>query len=97
MVKVGLLVRLEAKPGKEQEVEEFIQAGLALVEEEPKTVNWYGIKIGATTYGIFDTFNDDSGKEAHLTGKVAKALFEKAPDLFKEPPHVEAVDILAAK
>lgn len=97
MVGVALFVRLEAKPGKEADVEEFLRSGLAVVEEEPKTITWYGIKLGASTYGIFDTFPDDEGREAHLSGKVAQALKEKASELFAQPPSIEKVDVLAVK
>ena len=97
MVKVALLVRLEAKPGKESAVEEFLRSGLALVLEEPATSTWYGIKLGPSTYGIFDTFPDDAGRQAHLAGRVAAALMAKAPELFGQPPTIEKAEILAAK
>lgn len=97
MVKVGLLVRLEAKPGKESAVEDFLRSGLPVVQEEPATTTWYGIKLGPSTYGIFDTFPDDAGRQAHLNGKVAAALMAKASELFSKPPSIEKVDILAAK
>jgi len=73
MVKVALLVRLEAKPGKESAVEEFLRSGLALVQEEPATSTWYGIKLGPSTYGIFDTFPDDAGRQAHLSGPCRRS------------------------
>jgi quinol monooxygenase YgiN len=97
MVKVALLVRLEAKPGKESAVEEFLRSGLALVQEEPATSTWYGIKLGPSTYGIFDTFPDEAGRQAHLTGPVAAALMAKAPELLAQPPTIEKAEILAAK
>ena len=97
MVKLALLVRLEAKPGKEADVESFLRGGLALVEQEPGTSTWYGIKLGPSTYGIFDTFADDAGRQAHLSGKVAAALMAKASELFAKPPAIEKVEILAAK
>ncbi|MBA3505099.1 MAG: antibiotic biosynthesis monooxygenase [Betaproteobacteria bacterium] len=97
MVKLALLVRLEAKPGKEADVESFLRGGLALVEQEPGTTTWYGIKLGPSTYGIFDTFDDDAGRQAHLSGKVAAALMAKASELFAKPPAIEKVEILAAK
>ena len=97
MINVGLFVRLEAKPGKESAVEEFLRGGLTLVQEEPATTTWYGIKLGASTYGIFDTFPDDAGRQAHLTGRVAAALMAKVPELFATPPAIEKIDILAAK
>lgn len=97
MVKVALLVRLEAKPGKESAVEEFLRSGLALVQQEPATSTWYGIKLGPSTYGIFDTFPDDAGRQAHLTGRVAAALMAKAPELLAQAPAIEKAEILAAK
>lgn len=97
MVNVALFVRLEAKPGKETEVEEFLRSGLSLVEEEPATIAWFGIRLGPSTYGIFDAFPDETGRQAHLSGKVAAALMARASELFAEPPSIEQVDVLAAK
>lgn len=97
MAKVALLVRLEAKPGKEAEVEKFLLGGLSLVQEEPDTTSWYALRMGPSTFGIFDAFPHEAGRQAHLNGKVAKALFEKAPDLFSAPPLVESVEVLADK
>jgi quinol monooxygenase YgiN len=97
MVKVALFVRLEAKPGKEQEVESFLLSGLPLVMEEPATTAWFGIRLGPRTFGIFDAFPDEAGRQAHLSGKVAAALMAKAGELLSEPPAIEKVDVLAAK
>ncbi|CAI8778951.1 Antibiotic biosynthesis monooxygenase [Pseudomonas sp. IT-347P] len=97
MVKVALLVRLEAKPGKEKEVERFLLSGLPLVEEEPATTAWFGIRLGPSTFGIFDAFPDEAGRQAHLSGKVAAALMANAAELFAEAPSIEKVDVLAAK
>jgi quinol monooxygenase YgiN len=97
MVTVALLVRLEAKPGKEVEVEGFLKSGLAIVEEEPATTAWFAIRMGPSTFGIFDTFPDESGRAAHLNGRVAAALMAKASDLLAQPPAIEKVDVLAAK
>lgn len=97
MVKVALLVRLEAKKGKEAEVESFLRGGLPIVQEEPATTTWYALRLGPSTFGIFDTFPDDAGRQAHLTGRVAAALLAKAGDLLSQPPAIEKVDILAAK
>jgi quinol monooxygenase YgiN len=96
-LRVALLVRLEAKPGKEAEVEEFLRAGLSIVEEEPATITWFAIKLGPSTFGIFDAFPDEAGRQAHLTGRVAAALMEKASDLFAQPPSIEKVEVVAAK
>ncbi len=95
-VNVGLLVRIEALPGRESEVEQFLQGGLALVNEEPDTITWYAIRLGPTTFGIFDTFPDDSGRQAHLSGQVAAALMENVGELIEEPI-IEQVDLIAAK
>jgi quinol monooxygenase YgiN len=97
MVKVALYVRLEAKPGKEAEVESFLKSGLAIVEEEPATIAWFAIKMGPSTFGIFDAFPDEAGRQAHLSGRVAAALMAKAGDLLSQPPKIEKVDLLAAK
>ena len=91
MVTVALLVRLEAKPGKEAEVESFLNSGLALVEEEPATTAWFAIRMGQSTFGIFDAFPDEAGRQAHLTGKVAAALMAKASDLLAQAPVIEKV------
>ena len=79
MVSVGLFVRMQAKPGKEADVENFLRGGLPLVQEEPATVAWFGIRLGPSTFGIFDVFPDEAGRQAHLTGKVAAALIKKLP------------------
>lgn len=97
MVKVALFVRLEAKPGKEKDVESFLKEGLPLVMEEPATAAWFGIRLGSSTFGIFDAFPDEAGRQAHLSGKVAAALMAKAAELFSAPPSIEKVDVLAAK
>jgi quinol monooxygenase YgiN len=97
MATVGLLVRLEAKPGKEAEVERFLRGALPLVQEEPATVEWFGVRLGPSTFGIFDTFPNEAGRQAHLSGKVAAALMSKVPELFAGPPAIEQVDVLAAK
>jgi quinol monooxygenase YgiN len=97
MVKSALFVRLEAKPGKEHDIEQFLLGGLPLVNEEPATTAWFGLRLGESTYGIFDAFPDEKGRQAHLSGKVAAALMEKAGELLAKPPAIEKVDVLAAK
>lgn len=97
MVSTGLFVRLEAKPGKEEEVENFLRSGLPLVQQEPATIAWFGIRLGPSTFGIFDAFPDEAGRQAHLNGKVAAALLAKAGELLAQPPSIEKVDVLAAK
>lgn len=95
-VNVGLLVRIEALPGREAEVESFLRQGLPIVQEEPATITWYALKLGPSTYGIFDTFPDHDGRQAHLSGRVAAALMDNVGKLFGEPV-IEQVDLLAAK
>ena len=97
MVKRALFVRLEAKPGKERDVERFLVGGLPIVEQEPATTAWFGIRLGPSTFGIFDAFPDEEGRQAHLSGKVAAALIARAPELLARPPEIEKVDVLAAK
>ena len=97
MVTVALWVKLEAKPGKEEAVAAFLKSGLPLVNDEPATIAWFGVRLGSSTFGIFDAFPDDAGRQAHLAGKVAAALMANAPELLAKPPEIEKVDILAAK
>src|ERR1700722_11771523 len=97
MVKTALWVMLEAKPGKEAEDEAFLKRPLPLVQAEPKTTAWFALKIGPARFGIFDAFPDESGRQAHLNGKVAAALMAKAADLFAKPPLIEKIDVLADK
>jgi len=97
MVKVGIWVQLQAKEGKEDEVEEFLRSGEALVADEPGTTAWFALKIGPGKYGIFDAFADDEGRDAHMNGEVAKALMAKAEDLFESAPEIDRPEILASK
>ena len=97
MSKVSIWVQLEAKSGKEKELEEFLKSAQPLAEGEPLTLTWYAIKLGPGKYGIFDTFADENGRNAHLNGPIAKALFAKADELLAKPPQVAKPDILASK
>lgn len=97
MVRVGLLVRLQAKAGKEAEVARFLESGLALANQEAATVVWFALRLGPSTFGIFDAFADEAGRKAHLAGQIAAALMAKASELLAEPPQIEQVDVLAAK
>ncbi len=97
MDKLAVWGYMEAKPGKEQEVEDFLKSALPLAQAEEGTTTWFALKIGPSTFGIFDTFADDAGREAHLSGEIAKALFAKAEELFAKPPEIDKVSILAAK
>jgi quinol monooxygenase YgiN len=97
IVSVALVVKLEAKPGKEEEVDAFLRNALLFVLDEPATTAWFAIRMGPSTFGIFDAFPDEAGRQAHLAGKVAEALMSKAPELLAGPPSIEKVDVLAAK
>jgi len=97
MVNVGLLVRLEAKEGQEDEGARFLEGGQALLEDEPDTTAWFAIRLGPSTFGIFDVFADDSGRDAHLNGRVAETLMGRAEELFAQAPSIEKVDVIASK
>ena len=97
MTKLGLFVALEAKAGKEKQLAAFLKNALPLVEAEPKTASWFAIKMSPTKFGIFDTFSDETGREAHLSGEVAKALMANAPDLLVKAPSIEKLEVLAEK
>jgi quinol monooxygenase YgiN len=97
MVKTALYVHLEAKPGKEAEVQKFLESGLALANQEPATTAWFALDMGAGHFGIFDAFPDEAGRNAHLNGPIAAALMSKAADLLAKAPSISKVDILAAK
>src|SRR5436853_7840179 len=97
MTTKALFVKLEAKPGKENEVAKFLRDGQGLVRQEPATTAWFGIRLGPTTFGIFDAFPNEAGRQAHLSGQVAAALMAKASELLSQPPSIEKVDVLAAK
>jgi quinol monooxygenase YgiN len=94
---VALWVKLDAKPGKEGDLDTFLRSALPLVQEEPATLAWFAIRLGPSTFGIFDAFPDDAGRQAHLSGKVAAALMAKAPELLATSPSIEKIDVLAAK
>jgi quinol monooxygenase YgiN len=95
--KFAILALLEARPGKEQEVEEFLKSAQPLAEQEPATTTWYAVKLGPARFGIFDTFPTEEGRTAHVTGPIANALFARAEELFAAPPEVEMLEILALK
>ena len=97
MVTVGLWVPLKAKPGKEEDVASFLEGGRSLVEEEPDTTAWFAVRLGPSEFAIFDVFPNDSGRQAHLSGRVAEALMAQAPELFAQPPEIKPVDVIAAK
>ena len=97
METVGILALLEAKPGKEKDVESFLKSALPLAQGEPQTVRWYALKFGPSSFGIFDTFAAQAGRDAHLSGDIAKALFAKADELLARPPEVRQPEIVAMK
>jgi len=97
MVTVGLLVRLEVKPGKESEAAAFLASALPLAQAELQTTAWFALRLGPSTFGIFDAFPDEAGRKAHIGGAIAQALFAKAGELLAQPPTIEQVDVLAAK
>ena len=97
MISLGLFVRLEAKPGKEIEVAAFLAQGLQLANQEPTTSLWFSLRLGTSTFGVFDAFADEQGRQTHLNGPIAKALMEIAPKLLAVPPTIEKTEILGAK
>lgn len=97
MAKQAIWVMLKAKPGKEAAVEAFLKQGAVMSKEEPKTVTWYGVKLDSSTYGVFDTFEDEDGRDAHLNGDIARALMASAPELFSNEIRIEKMEILARK
>ena len=97
METLAILVMLEAKPGKTDDLEAFLKSALPMADAEPGTVSWYALKLGPRSFGIFDTFADQAGRDAHLAGEMAKALFARADELLAEPPTVVKPEILAGK
>jgi quinol monooxygenase YgiN len=97
MAKLALYVPLKAKPGKEAEVEAFLKQGAQMAEDEAGTVTWYGLKEDEGLYSVFDTFDDEAGRDAHLNGPIAKALMAKAAELFAEPPKIHQITLIAKK
>jgi quinol monooxygenase YgiN len=97
MVKVSLFVRLHAKPGKEAELARFLESALPLAQQERATTAWFALRFDHSTFGIFDAFPDEEGRQAHLSGPIAAALMAKASELLAKPPEIERVDLLAAK
>ncbi len=97
MKNLGLLATLKAKPGKENEVQEFIKGAVALARKEDKTLTWYSFKIDANTFGIFDTFETEAGRDAHLNGDIANALMANADRLLSQAPDIKKIDILSNK
>ena len=96
-MKLALFARLEAKPGKEKDVADFLGQGLALANQEATTLMWFALRVGPTTFAIFDTFDDEAGRQRHLNGPIAQALMAKAPELLAAPPAIEPLEVLGAK
>jgi quinol monooxygenase YgiN len=97
MIKHALFVRLEAKAGKEMELGQFLHAGLALARQESATPVWFALQLGPSTFGIFDAFTDEAGRQAHLNGQIAQALGANAPNLLAQAPSIERIDVLGSK
>jgi quinol monooxygenase YgiN len=97
MLTVGLFARLEAKPGKEDEVAAFLKQGLQMANQEATTPLWFALRMGPTTFAIFDAFRDEAGRQKHLTGPIAKALMAQAANLLAAPPVIERLEVLGAK
>ena len=97
MTKLAFLARFEAKPGKEEEVAKFLEIALDMAKKEPTTINWYALRLSPTTFGVFDTFNDEAGRQKHLNGPIGQALMAKAPELFSSPPAIDPVEVLGSK
>jgi quinol monooxygenase YgiN len=96
-MKLALFARLEAKPGKENDVVELLRNGLALANQESTTLMWFALRLGPTTFAIFDAFADEAGRQRHLSGPIAQALIAQAPTLFAAPPAIEPLEVLGAK
>lgn len=97
MLNYALFARLEAKPGKENEVAKFLEVGLQLAQQESTTPLWFALRLGPTTFGVFDAFKDEAGRQAHLSGPIAQALMAQASELLAQPPSIEAIEVLGVK
>lgn len=97
MMKLAFLARFEAKPGKEEEVAKFLDVACGMAQKEPTTINWYAFRLSHNTFGVFDTFNDEAGRQKHLNGPIGQALMAKAPELFSSAPSILPVDLLGSK
>jgi quinol monooxygenase YgiN len=93
----AFLARLEAKPGKESAVQDFLISALAMANQEARTVVWFALRLGPSTFGVFDAFADEEGRQAHLTGPIGQALMARSAELFSQPPQIDPVEVLAAK
>jgi quinol monooxygenase YgiN len=96
-MKLALFARIEAKPGKEKEVADFLRQGVAMANQEATTLMWFALRLSPTTFAVFDTFSDETGRQRHLNGPIAQALMAQAPALFAAPPTIEPLEVLGAK
>ena len=96
-MKLALFARLEAKPGEEKEVADLLRQGLVLANQEATTLMWFALRLGPTTFAIFDAFGDEDGRQRHLNGPIAQALMAQASVLFTVPPAIESLEVLGAK
>jgi quinol monooxygenase YgiN len=97
MVKLAFVARFEAKPGKEEDVAKFLQMAHEMASKEPTTINWYAFRLSHNVFGVFDTFNDETGRQRHLNGPIGQALMAKAPELFSSAPSIEPAELLGVK
>jgi quinol monooxygenase YgiN len=97
MPKLAFLAHFQAKPGKEEDVAKFLEMAHEMAKKEPTTINWYAFRMSPSSFGVFDTFNDEAGRQKHLNGPIGQALVAKTPELFVSPPSIEPVDVLGAK
>jgi quinol monooxygenase YgiN len=93
----ALLARLEARPGKETAVRDLLISAVALANQEARTTVWFALKLGPSTFGVFDAFADEGGRQAHLNGPIAQALMDNAPALLIKEPQIDPIDVLGAK
>ena len=97
VIKLAFLARFEAKPGKEEDVAKFLEVACDMAKKEPTTINWYAFRLSHSTFGVFDTFNDEAGRQKHLNGPIGQALMAKASELFSSAPSIVPVDLLGSK
>jgi len=97
MIKLAFFARFEAKPGKEEAVKKCLETALGMAKKEPTTINWYALRLSPSTFGVFDTFHDEHGRQKHLNGPIGQALMANAPELFSSPPSIEPVEVLGSK
>ncbi|MBH9578303.1 putative quinol monooxygenase [Inhella proteolytica] len=96
-IQLALFARIEAKPGKEAEVEALLKAALSMANDEPTTPIWFALKLSPSTFGVFDAFHDEAGRQRHLSGPIAQALMAQGPELFAQPPSIEPIEVLGLK